>query len=47
MYRYYTHDREQVLKMFLDFWKEQKVPDLSAWDDCTHEMPWYLEDESS
>jgi len=39
MYRYYTDDKKLVLQYLTDYLEKQQVPDISGWDDVTHENP--------
>ena len=38
MYRLLTGDRNRILQYFVDFWKEQIIPDVSLWEDVSEEM---------
>jgi len=38
MYRYYNHNQDDVLQYFIDYWKEQKIPDISSWEDVSWEL---------
>ena len=38
VYRMYTEDKNEVLQYFVDYWKEQKIPDISSWSDVTDEI---------
>ena len=38
MYRLYTEDKDIVLQYFIDYWQEQKTPNISLWDNVTDEM---------
>lgn len=34
-YGYQTTDKSEVIRMFLAYWGEQKLPDMLLWDDIT------------
>ena len=38
LYRLYTTDKEAVLQYVVDYWKEQTIPDILAWEDVTWEL---------
>ena len=38
MYRLLIEDRNRILQYFVDFWKEQIIPDVSLWEDVSEEM---------
>ena len=38
MYRLYSEDRNAVSQIFVDYWREQKIPDISLWEDVSAEM---------
>ena len=38
LYRLYTTDKALVLEYLIDYWKDQVVPDVHAWEDVTWEM---------
>jgi hypothetical protein len=38
MYRFYTLDKNFVLQCFNDYWRDQKIPDYSKWEDVSDEM---------
>ena len=38
MYRSYTTDKDVVLHYIIDYWQEQKLPDISSWKDVSEEM---------
>lgn len=38
MYRLYTEDKDAVMQCFIDYWKEQRLPDISLWEDVSEEM---------
>ena len=38
LYRLYTSDKETALQYVVDYWKEQTIPDLLAWEDVTWEF---------
>ena len=38
MYRTYTKDKNTVMQFFIDYWQEQKIPDISTWEDVSAEM---------
>ncbi|WP_157685463.1 hypothetical protein [Paenibacillus donghaensis] len=37
-YNYQTADRSQVIRMFLDYWGQQKLPALDQWTDITDQF---------
>lgn len=37
-YSYQTTDRSQVIRMFLDYWGLQKLPDWTSWADITDQF---------
>lgn len=39
MHRYHTDDKKLVLQYLTDYLEKQQVPDISGWDDVTHENP--------
>ena len=38
LYRLYTSDKETALQYVVDYWKEQTIPDILAWEDVTWEF---------
>ena len=38
MYRLYIGDKDMVLRCLIDYWQEQKIPDISFWEDVSAEM---------
>ena len=38
MYRLNTNDKDIVLQHFVDYWRDQKLPDVSLWEDVSKEM---------
>ena len=34
-YRLYTKDKNVVLRHFVDYWQEQRIPDISFWADVS------------
>jgi len=38
MYRFVTEDKNVVLPYFVDYWKEQRIPDISLWEDVSEEI---------
>ena len=38
IYRLYTDDKSMVLQCFIDYWQEQRIPDISLWEDVSEEM---------
>jgi len=39
MYRSYTKDKSVALQYLIDYWQEQKIPDISSWEDVSDEIP--------
>lgn len=37
-YSYQTPDMSAVIRMFLDYWDKQKLPDLTTWTDITDQF---------
>ena len=38
LYRLKTKDKEVVVQYLIDYWREQKPPDTSSWEDVSGEM---------
>lgn len=38
MYRCHIENKDVVLQYVIDYWDKQQVPDISFWQDITHEM---------
>ena len=38
VYRMYTKDKDVVLQHFIDYWRDQKVPDISTWENVSDEL---------
>jgi len=38
VYRLNTKDKDIVLQYFLDYWHNQKIPDVSAWENVSGEL---------
>ena len=38
MYRLYTKDKDILLQYLIDYWQEQKIPDILSWEDVSWEM---------
>ena len=38
IYRLKTKDKEAVVQYLIDYWREQKSPDISSWEDVSGEM---------
>jgi len=38
MYRLNTNDKDVVLRHFVDYWRDQKIPDVSLWEDVSGEL---------
>ena len=38
LYRLYTRDKDIVLQYIIDYWQEQKIPDVLSWEDVSWEM---------
>lgn len=37
-YSYITDDHLEIIPIFLDYWGQEKLPDLNGWQDITHEF---------
>jgi hypothetical protein len=37
-YSYQTTDKEEVIRMFLDYWGSQKLPEWTSWTDITDQF---------
>jgi len=38
LYRLYTDDHDIALQCIIDYWQDQKIPDVATWEDVTWEM---------
>jgi len=38
LYRLHTMDREVVLNYIVDYWQNQRIPDISSWEDMSAEI---------
>ena len=38
MYRYYTDDKAEVLRILADYFENQEIPDYKKWEDVSNEM---------
>jgi len=38
MYRLNTKDKDTVLQLLVDYWRDQKAPDVSSWENITGEL---------
>ena len=38
LYRLNTNDKDVVLRHFVDYWRDQKIPDVSLWEDVSGEL---------
>ena len=38
VYRSPSSDKSIAIQHFIEFWKEQKIPDISSWEDVTDEI---------
>jgi len=38
VYRLYTKDKDIVLQHLVDYWRDQKIPDVSSWENITGEL---------
>lgn len=38
VYRCYIENQQVILQYVIDYWERQQVPDISFWEDVTHEM---------
>jgi len=36
MYLFITDDQDVVLQYIIDYWQEQRIPDISLWEDISH-----------
>ena len=36
LYRLVTEDKNVVLQYFIDYWQEQRIPDISLWEDVSY-----------
>lgn len=37
-YSYITDDHHEIIPIFLDYWGQEKLPNLDGWQDITHEF---------
>jgi len=38
LYRLNTNDKDVVLQCFVDYWRNQIIPDVSLWEDVSGEL---------
>ena len=38
VYRLNAKDRDIVLQLFIDYWRDQKIPDVSSWENISAEL---------
>ncbi|MFD1886284.1 hypothetical protein [Paenibacillus wenxiniae] len=37
-YRLFTADHDEILRLFLNYWGEQRLPDLTNWEDMSEQF---------